>query len=409
MKFLDKVLSFGEDLGEVFSLYNKLNTAIFSAEKNKFLMRPTYALINLTNLKKNFLNIRKKVKPAKVMAVVKADAYGHGVKETCLALNSLDDKKPDYYAVAFIDEAIELRSLGVNEPILIFEPVIEHDAESVYRFDLIPTVFTKKHIDDLRNNKPSYFNRKLKVHVKVDTGMNRLGINFNNAVEFMSKLNHDDNFILDGTYTHFATSDEKNKTFANLQLKRFKQFLNELNTKNIKYGLAHAANSGAILDMPEAYFDIVRPGVTLYGNYPSLETTESIRLYPVMSLISHVASVMIINKGESVSYGRKFIAKKKTKIISVPIGYADGFNRSFTNRSKAIIKGKYYNQVGTVTMDRIMFEVHNDNIKVGEEVILLGKRNKLEINAWDWSKKLNTIPYEITCSISKRVMRVYTY
>ncbi|HEY4755996.1 MAG TPA: alanine racemase, partial [Ignavibacteriaceae bacterium] len=220
MKFLDKVLSFGEDLGEVFSLYNKLNTAIFSAEKNKFLMRPTYALINLTNLKKNFLNIRKKVKPAKVMAVVKADAYGHGVKETCLALNSLDDKKPDYYAVAFIDEAIELRSLGVNEPILIFEPVIEHDAESVYRFDLIPTVFTKKHIDDLRNNKPSYFNRKLKVHVKVDTGMNRLGINFNNAVEFMSKLNHDDNFILDGTYTHFATSDEKNKTFANLQLKR---------------------------------------------------------------------------------------------------------------------------------------------------------------------------------------------
>lgn len=372
-------------------------------------MRPTYALINLSNLKRNFLNIRKKVKTAKVMAVVKADAYGHGVKETVFALNSLDDKKPDYYAVAFIDEAIELRSLGITEPILIFEPVFEQDAESIIRFDLIPTVLTTKHMEILSRNKPAYFNRKLKVHVKVDTGMNRLGINFNDAVDFICKLNRNENFIIDGTYTHFATSDERDKSFAKLQLKRFQQILDELKRENINYGLAHAANSGATLDMPEAYFDMVRPGVSLYGNYPSLETTESIKLYPVMSLISHVASVKIINKGESVSYGRKFIAKKKTKIISVPIGYADGFSRSFTNRFKAIIKGKYYNQVGTVTMDRIMFDVNNDNIKVGDEVILLGKKNKLEITAWDWSKKLNTIPYEITCGISKRVRRVYTF
>ena len=349
-------------------------------------MRPTYALINLTYLKKNFLNIRKKVKPAKVMAVVKADAYGHGVKETVFALNSLDDKKPDYYAVAFIDEAIELRSLGITEPILIFEPVFEQDAESIFRFDLIPTVFTKKHLEVLSKNKPSYFNRKLKVHVKVDTGMNRLGVDFNNAVGFIKRINDDENFIVDGTYTHFATSDEKNKSFANLQLKRFKQILDELRKKNINYGLAHSANSGAILDIPESYFDMVRVGVSLYGNYPSLETSESIKLFPVMSIISHVASVKNIDKGDSVSYGRKFIAKKKTKIISVPIGYADGFSRSFTNRFKAIIKGKYFDQVGTVTMDRIMFNVGNDNVKIGDEVILLGKKNKLEITAWDWRK-----------------------
>ncbi len=158
-------------------------------------------------------------------------------------------------------------------------------------------------------------------------------------------------------------------------MKRFQQILYELKAKKINYGLAHAANSGAILDMPQAYFDVVRPGVSLYGNYPSLETTESIKLFPVMSLISHAASVKIIEKGDSVSYGRKFIAKRKTKIISVPIGYADGFNRSFTNRFKAIIKGKYYNQVGTVTMDRIMFNVNNDNIKVGDEVIFCLGRN----------------------------------
>lgn len=372
-------------------------------------MRPTYALINLTNLKKNFLNIRKKVSPAKVMAVVKADAYGHGVKEICMALNSLDKKKPEYYAVAFIDEAIELRALGITEPILIFEPVFEQDVESIYRFDLTPTVFTKKHLDVLKKNKPSYFNRKLKVHVKVDTGMNRLGINFNDSLSFISKLSKDENFIIDGTYTHFATSDEKNKSFANLQLKRFNQVIADLKARKINFGLAHAANSGAILDMPESYFDMVRVGVSLYGNYPSLDTSESIKLYPVMSLISHAASVKTVEKGESISYGRKFIASKSTRIISVPIGYADGFSRSFTNRFKAIIKGKYYDQVGTVTMDRIMFDVKSDNINVGDEVILLGKKNNLEITAWDWSKKLNTIPYEITCGISKRVRRVYTF
>ena len=372
-------------------------------------MRPTYALINLTNLKKNYLNIRKKVKTAKIMAVVKADAYGHGVKEICFALNSLDDKKPEYYAVAFIDEAIELRSLGINEPILIFEPVFDQDVESVYRFNLIPTVFTHQHIADLRNGKPSYYNRKLKLHVKVNTGMNRLGINSNEAYNFIQQLSGDENFLIDGIYTHFATSDEKKKAFANLQLERFKQVVDQLNNMHVNYGLAHAANSGAILDMPESYLDMVRVGVSLYGNYPSLETSESVKLLPVMSIISHVTSIKNIKKGDSVSYGRKFVAKNPTQIISVPIGYADGFSRSFTNNFRVIIRGKYYQQVGTVTMDRIMFNVRNDKIIIGDEVILLGKKKDLEISAWDWSKKLKTIPYEITCGISKRVRRVYTY
>lgn len=372
-------------------------------------MRPTYALINLTNLKKNFLNIRKKVHPAKVMAVVKADAYGHGMKEVVRALNSLNNKKPDYYAVAFIDEAIELRLLGISEPILIFEPVFNEDVESVYRFNLIPTVFTKQHVDMLVKNRPSQHKSKLKIHVKVDTGMNRLGVHYSEAAKFIEQLNTLNYIETDGVYTHFATSDEKNKTFANLQLNRFQKVLDELKSKKNNFGSAHTANSGAILDMPQAYFDMVRPGVSLYGSYPSLETTESVSLYPVMSIISHAASVKTINKGESVSYGRKFISKKKTQIISVPIGYADGFSRAFTNNFQAIIKGNYFNQVGTVTMDRIMFDVKDCRVKVGDEVILLGKKGKLKITAWDWSKKLNTIPYEITCGISKRVRRIYTY
>jgi alanine racemase len=372
-------------------------------------MRPTYALINLSNLKRNFLNIKKKVKNAKIMAIVKANAYGHGMKETVSTLNSLGDKKPDYYAIAFIDEAMELRSLGIKESILILEPVLDQDAESIYRFDLIPTVFTKEHLKILRRYKPKHFSERLKVQVKIDTGMNRLGVNFSDAVEFIRQLDRDERFVIDGIYTHFANSDERNKSFANLQLKRFKQILDELKNQKINYGIAHAANSGAILDLPEAYFDAVRPGISLYGVYPSLETTESIKLYPVMSLFSHVTTVKTIKKGESVSYGRKFIANKKTKIISVPIGYADGYSRSFTNNFEAIINNKYYKQVGAVTMDRIMFDVRNDKVQVGDKVILIGKKNKLEITAWDWSKRLNTIPYEITCGISKRVRRVYIF
>ena len=177
----------------------------------------------------------------------------------------------------------------------------------------------------------------------------------------------------------------------------------------INYGLAHAANSGAILDIPEAYFDMVRPGISLYGYYPSLETSESINLKPVMSLVSYVASIKKVEKGETVSYGRIFKANKKTSIISVPIGYADGFNRNLSNKAFGIIKDKLYPQVGRVTMDRIMFDINNDEVKCGDQVILIGSRKDVSIDAWDWSKILNTIPYEVTCNISKRVPRIYKY
>ncbi|MCL5029089.1 MAG: alanine racemase [Bacteroidetes bacterium] len=375
-------------------------------------MRPTYAVINLSNLKKNFINIRKKIGQAKVMAVVKANAYGHGVKEVVNSLNSLGKNRPEYFAVAICDEAVELRKLNVKQPILVFEPFEKNEADSVFRYKIIPTVFEDFHLKELLNAKRRligkvHLDERIKVHVKVDTGMNRLGIRYDKAFDFIEKLSKNNKFLIDGVYTHFATSDETDKTFANLQLKRFNELLNDLKKKNINYGLAHSANSGAIIDMPDSYFDMVRPGISLYGYYPSEDTSESFPLYPVMSLISRVASIKEIFPIETVSYGRLFTASQKTKIISVPIGYADGFVRNLTNKAQAIINGKIYNLVGRVTMDRIMFEINNHEVKIGDKVILLGKEKDLEINAWDWSKILNTIPYEITCNISKRVPRIY--
>ena len=374
-------------------------------------MRPTYAEINLSNLKYNYLNIRKKVNK-KIMAVVKANAYGHGVMETVNTLNSLGGKKPEYYAVAVLEEAIELIKLKIKQPVLVFEPLIKDNLEPVFFSNIIPSVFTNVQLNILIKGKNKFWSgknssKKIKVHVKIDTGMNRLGVKYDEAFSFIHRLSKNKDFIIDGVYTHFATSDEKNKGFANLQLERFKKVIEELKFVGVNPGIVHAANSGAILDMPDSYFDMVRPGISLYGYYPSLETTESIKLKPVMSIISYVASLKELKPGESISYSRLFFAKGKMRIISVPIGYADGYNRNLTNKATAILNGKVYNQVGRVTMDRIMFDVGNDDVKIGRKIILLGKSNDLKIDAWDWSKILSTIPYEITCNISKRVPRIY--
>ena len=368
-------------------------------------MRSTYALINLSNLKFNFLQIKKKVKTAKVMAVVKADAYGQGMLECVKALQSLNNKRPDYYAVALLEEAIELRkSKLVDQPILTFSPYIKNELEFYKKYKVIPTITDFDSVIELSKLKLTF---NLKVQVNIDTGMGRLGLNYEEAVNGIIQLSKNKNIIIDGIYTHFATSDERDKSFALLQLKRFNDIVNKLRDNKISVGLLHTANSGAILDMPESYFDMVRPGISLYGYYPSLETSESIKLKPVMSLLSKVENMRTIKKNDSVSYGRRFIAKEPTNIFTVPAGYADGIPRSLTNKIYCLTKNGKFKQIGTITMDRIMFNCGDKILKSGTEIILLGKNKNQEIDAWDWGKITNTIPYEITCAISKRVPRKY--
>jgi alanine racemase len=371
-------------------------------------MRQSYALIDRANLKYNFLHIRKKVGKVKIMAVVKADAYGHGVFEVVKTLDSLGSRRPDYYAVAILEEAVELRKQGVVQPILVFNPVMEHDADLFSRFDLIASVFNTKHLAILKKSN-AVPEKPIKVHVKVDTGMHRLGMDYRDALPFIKKLSQNPHFLIDGVYTHFANADEKESDYPKLQLKRFNEVLGNLKTENIPFGLAHAANSSAILNFPEAYFDMVRPGILIFGYSPFSPKPKGISLRPVMSLISYIDSIKEIDKGESISYGRTFFTKNKTRVATVPIGYADGYNRNLSNKAKAIINGKFYNQVGNVTMDRIMFDIDAGNCRIGDKVILLGndKDRKIEFNVWDWSRILNTIPYEVMCNISKRIPRIY--
>lgn len=365
-------------------------------------MRPSIAEINLSNLKYNYKNIRKKKSNVGVIAVIKADAYGHGAIQVAKTLNETDTP-PEYLGVAFDIEAIELRNSGIKNQIILFEPLSEYNIKNVLRYKLIPTIFTQQHLELLKRKSWG----KIKIQIDVDTGMGRLGIPSQDAFDFILKVANQKNIIIDGIYTHFATSDEKNKNYANEQLKKFISLIEKLKKNGINFGKAHAANSGAILDMPESYFDLIRPGVSLYGNYPSTETSESIKLKPVMKIVSAVSTIRWFEAGDYVSYGRRFQVKKRTQIVSVPMGYADGYSRGLTNKARAIIKNKFYPQVGTVTMDRIMFDVGKDKIKLGDKVVLLGKEKTKEISNFEWCQILNTIPYEITCNISKRVPRVY--
>jgi len=365
--------------------------------------RPTRAEVNLSAFEFNFNQVRKLVGgKTKIMAVVKANAYGLGAVEISKLAVSLG---ADYLGVAIPEEGVELRRNGIDVPILVFTPPFEHQLELFFKYELTPTITSFEEANKF-NSLSEKFGKRIKCHIKVDTGMGRIGVNYKDAFEFVKRIYHEfKNLYIEGIYTHFATSDEKDKSFAYLQFERFTGLIKELNSARIEIPLKHCANSGAILDMPETYLDMVRPGVMLYGYYPSLDVLNKIELKPVMTLKSKIAFIKEIESGTSISYGRRFIAKEKTKIVTIPIGYADGYRRSLTNLGKVEIKGKLFPVVGTVTMDQIMVDVGlNTDVKVGDDVILFGNEN---LTAWDVAKLLGTIPYEICCNISARVPRVY--
>jgi alanine racemase len=365
--------------------------------------RPTRAEINLSAFEFNFNQVKKLVGgKTKIMAVVKANGYGHGAVEISKVAVSLG---ADYLAVAIPEEGIELRENHINLPILVFGPPFESQIELFFKYDLIPTIVTFECAEKF-NSFAEKFGRKIRCHIKIDTGMGRVGVNYKNAVEFVKKVFYEfKNLHIEGIYTHFATSDERDKSFAYLQFERFIEVVKEIESSGIKIPLKHCANSGAILDMPETYLDMVRPGVMLYGYYPSLEVLNKIELKPVMTLKSKISFLKEVEPGTSISYGRRFISKEKTKIATIPIGYADGYSRALTNLGKVEINNKIFPVVGTVTMDQIMVDVGLDTeVKVGDDVILFGSKN---LTAWDVAGWLGTIPYEICCKVSSRVPRVY--
>jgi len=361
----------------------------------------TYAEINLDHLIYNIRAIQQKVSPSEIIPVVKADAYGHGAVAVTKRLVKDGFK---IFAVAKFQEAMELRESGISQPILIFGRVFPNEIPAAIKAGFRITLFGEA---DIRWIEKAGQEKPANVHVNVETGMGRIGVLLDREPAFFDALLQSKHCIWEGLYSHFSTSDEKDKTYANLQLARFEKILTRLKEKHQQPPMIHMANSGAVLDMPESSFKAVRPGILMYGHYPSKETTRWITPRQVMTLKTFVAHTRKIPADFPVSYGRRWISKTPTTIAVLPIGYADGIRRDLTNKGEVLIKGKRYPMVGRVTMDHIMIDVGKDPITPGDEVIIWGEGVKDSIQLLDVAEKLGTITYELTCGVSKRVQRIY--
>lgn len=361
----------------------------------------TFAEINLNNLVHNTVAIREKVTPSEIIPVVKADAYGHGAVAVTKRLLKEGLRR---FAVAQFKEAMELRDSGVSSPILIFGRLFPDELPEAINAGLRISLFG---IEDIRWIEKAGQKKPVHVHVNVETGMGRIGVLLDREPDFFDALFASRHCSWEGLYSHFSTSDETDKNYANIQLSRFKIILSQLNAKGKTPPIIHMANSGAVLDLPESRFDAVRPGILLYGHYPSPETSRSIAVKQVMTLKTFVAHIRKIPANFPVSYGRKWTSEKPTTIAVLPIGYADGIRRSLTNKGEVLIKGKRYPMVGRVTMDHIMIDVGDDPVNPGDPVIVWGEGPRDAIQLLDVAQSIGTIPYELTCGVSRRVKRIY--
>ncbi len=367
-------------------------------------IRPTHAIIDLKAIDYNMRQIKRRVGNVKVMAVVKANAYGHGdVQVARVVLNA----GAEWLGVAIAEEGITLRAFFPEVPILAFVPAIIDQLPLYVEYGIDSTLCTFE-VADALDALAGVLQKKASVHIKVDTGMGRVGVPWEEAAEFYRHVARLPNIVIRGIYTHFSRADEADKTYARLQLDRFNHVLDILQKNGYSIPLRHCANSGAILDMKESYFDMVRPGITIYGYYPSNDVGRTIELKPALSLYSRINYMKKVSPGTPLSYGGKYVVQKETRIASVTIGYGDGYSRLLSGKTDALIGGQRYPVVGLICMDQILVNVGMEaSVQLGDRVTLIGSDGDKSITAWSVAETLGTIPYEVFCQISPRVPRIY--
>lgn len=370
-------------------------------------MRPTVAEIDLRAIDTNLKNIRRRIgRHPLIMAVVKANAYGHGavpVAEDIVRRNSAQ-----YLGVAIVEEGIELRQAGIGLPVHVFTAPFKHQLPLFIEYRVEPTICDLS-IARALNVLARKSGVVVPVHIKIDTGMGRIGVAAKEAIPFVESVLKLSNISVKGIWTHFATSDDRDLSFANHQLSLFRSIVTELELRGIHIPLVHCANSGAILQMPDAWFDMVRPGIMMYGYTPARDTRSTVDIRPSMSLKGRIGFVKTVPKGTSISYSLRYVTKRRSTIASITVGYADGYFRTLTNRTSVLIRGKKYPVAGTVCMDQIMVDVGTDAVRVGDEVVLIGTSGTQRITGWDIAAAAGTIPYEVTCAVSQRVPRIYRH
>lgn len=371
----------------------------------------TIAEINLSIFQNNMNIISSIIGGAKLLNVLKADAYGHGIVEIARASEKF---KADAVGVATVEEGIKIRKSGVKIPIIVLFQHFKSESGEVCKYDLTPVISDASCLPYYDKYLKRYGgSSKLKVYIKADTGLNRTGAKPNEMLDLAKKVLSYTNLTLEGISTHYASADMTDlisKDFTKKQIKTFNEVINNLKSNKIKINTIHSANSAAILSYKKTIFDMVRAGIILYG-YPPLNNDkvnndkEKIKIKPVMEVKSKVVLIKNLKKGESVSYGSTWKTNKDTKLALIPIGYADGISRKLSNNWEFKINNKYYPIRGRICMDLTMVEIFNDKINVEDEVLIFGNDKKL--NAETMAKKIKTIPHEILVRIGKRIKRVY--
>ncbi len=371
--------------------------------------RPVWAEVNLNNIKDNLRFIRTLIpKSTKIMAIVKANGYGHGKIRVAQASIKAGIER---LGVASVEEALELINNNIKVPIhLLSEPPISSVKVLVKNSTsnnlIISVAYTKDFVRAL-SKEASKKNRRCLVHVKVDTGMHRVGISIEKAVDLVKYISSLQNIEIEGLFTHFACADDPENPYTLLQFERFLKLREILEKNNFKFKNYHCANSAAMLNFPETHLDMVRIGIAMYGLRPS-EKTFSPKLKPALSLKAKISYLKEVEKGEGISYGLTFKANKKSLIATIPIGYGDGYPRQLLNSGVVLVRGKRVPVVGNVTMDQIMIDVTDLNeIEIGDEVVIIGNQGKVKIEVNELSRALDTIDYEIVCGITNRVPRIY--
>jgi len=367
------------------------------------IIRPTLVEINLDRLTQNLNAIHKKVAPSKVMAVLKANAYGHGLVEIARHMEALG---VDYLGVAVVEEGILLREQGIQAPILVLGGILGNQVPHFLKHDLSITASSIEKLYQI-DEVSEQMGAKAKVHLKIDTGMERIGVHYYNAEGFLETSLKCRNIEVEGVFSHFANAELADLTHALLQLERFKEVLSFYDKRGIAPPIRHMANSPAILQMPESYFDMVRPGILLYGVYPSNQVPHSVNIKPALSWKSHVVYFKVIKPGHPVGYGSTWQSDHMVRAVTVPVGYGDGYFRGMSDKAQVIIRGQKYPVVGRISMDQIVVNLEWDSAYNDDEVILIGEKEGKSITVEDLAQWANTIPYEILTNINTRVPRIY--
>ncbi len=361
----------------------------------------TYAAIDLDAIAHNLTELKKKIKKGVLsLAIVKADAYGHGAVGVAKAIQD----EVDYFGIAELGEAVELREAGVNKPILVLSYTSPYQYEALVKYELTQTIFN--YDDAVALSKAAVKLKKIaRVHIAVDTGMSRIGFFCNaESVETVKRINDLPNIYIEGIFSHYACADCVERETTNKQTQVFKDFIAQLENRGMYIPIKHLCNSAGILSVDEQ-FDMVRLGIVMYGLYPDECVNDgSINLKPAMKIVSHVSHVKEVPAGSGVSYGHTYFTDSPTRIATVCIGYADGYSRSLSNKGRVLINGEYAPVIGRVCMDQLMVDVTSlSDVCVGDEVVVLGTDGKNTITAEDIAELTDTINYEVVCQFQKRV------